>query len=156
MPKLTVLWLQGWDSTPSISHVRKTFWSGPNYQAKDSLNSTLPTPYQSSGLTASGSGIFGLSSQSSGFWSFGSSISRGGFTGGDISFSKFPLLTTVWSTSISKLLSGFKTVRKKDDVVFACTIQSMSHKASIIPTVQPKLPPTHQKLRAFLLTPKCN
>lgn len=73
----------------------------------------VPKTHQSSGLTASGSGIFGLSSQSSGFRSSGSSISREGFTGGVMSFNRFPLFTTDWSTKISKLLSGFKTEKIK-------------------------------------------
>lgn len=109
--QLTTKSLQKCETQDSVCHLRS--FDRLKLPGQDLSFFHSSNPYQSSGLTASGSGILGLSSQSSGFWSFGSSISRGGFTGGDISFSKFPLLTTIWSTRISKLLSGFKTGKKK-------------------------------------------
>ncbi|RNA15722.1 hypothetical protein BpHYR1_021764 [Brachionus plicatilis] len=61
---------------------------------------------QSSGLTASGSAIFSLSSQLSGFLSFGSTISFGGFIDGLMSVSKLPELTSTRSINILNVPSG--------------------------------------------------
>lgn len=63
------------------------------YETLHCIQKQVPKTHQSSGLTASGSGIFGLSSQSSGFRSSGSSISREGFTGGVMSFNDLTVHT---------------------------------------------------------------
>lgn len=68
---------------------------------------------QSSGFSASGSGIFSRSSQVSGFLSLGSSISAGGLTGGETSESKLPVEILLLSRDISNVLSGCITRRRR-------------------------------------------